>query len=518
MDIHLQPTAPVYLYTPQLGRVLQVIPPPHPFVDFNGPECFILSAYLAHNYRQVSPIYCPDYMSVNSLDGVLPVVGTLAIPHHDETLFHTVYEKQFGDGDFLRAIDTQFCRPNGAGMIIPVWQCAVFSTDMPPLPTHFQPNNQLASVFAPPALLSVGGPALSGDFDYGYEQEDYTVASLGYAEDSVIPPQDTEMDDKLFGQLAPTVTTVFHDALRWTGINIAINNDDRSAIKATMNSTCWRCPIYLTKYFLYGAFWLGLGNPFTTTEKEQRVILTNCFLSAIAHDQTTLQELVNEPAWSVILQHAVAHFPKGTSIGWEVIHLLFSSTIENRLSDMCKVVRGCIRLDNFSGGGTVQEQEARIKALFDSFNSSDQQDIEQAIAELVELHMFGELMWMATFHTVIGLAEGTHDGRFADLFPQEVRGENLALAKCFAATLLTIYPTFMKTMVGLTFLRAPNVLPMDPKIQAPKVSAYEKRARTVADCSPIKQVEVNLPDLPYAEFTSIHYARMTEIIDDRCFL
>ncbi|KAG2106187.1 uncharacterized protein F5147DRAFT_775000 [Suillus discolor] len=357
MDIHLQPTAPVYLYTPQLGRVLQVIPPPnaqHPFVDFNGPERFILGAYLA--YCQVSPIYCPDYVLVNSLDGVLPVVGTLAIPHHDETLFHTVYKKQFGDSDFLRAIDAQFCRPNGAGMIIPVWQ--------------------------------------------------------------------------------------------------------------------------------------------------------------------------------------------------------FSSTIENRLSDMHKVVRGCIRLDDFSGGGTVQEQEARIKALFDSFNPSDQQDIEQAIAELVELHMFRELMWMATFQTVISLAEGTRDGRVADLFPQEVRGENLALAKCFAATLLTIiyhtfhlgqplktrgrkpgavyciiltaithmyanlkqYPTFMKTMVGLTFLRAPNVLPMDPKIQAPKVSAYEKRARTVADCSPIKQVEVNLPDLPYAEFTSIRYARTTEIVDNRCFL
>lgn len=80
------------------------------------------------------------------------------------------------------------------------------------------------------------------------------------------------------------------------------------------------------------------------------------------------------------------------SIGWDVIHLLvrfplvlfsftdkhsgqFSGTIENRLSDMRKVVRGCTRLNDFSGGGTVQEQEARVKALFDSFNLSDQQDI-----------------------------------------------------------------------------------------------------------------------------------------------
>ncbi|KAG1882847.1 uncharacterized protein F5891DRAFT_1203831 [Suillus fuscotomentosus] len=408
----------------------------HPFVDFNGPECFVLSAYLAHNYRQVSPIYCPDYVSVNSLDGVLPVVGALAIPHVDETLFHTIYKKQFGDGDFLRAIDAHFCRPNGAGMITPVWQLsklndiiqfnpAPFPYGFPPpivtnvssLPTHFQPNNQLTSVFVPPALLSVGGPAWPCDFDYGYEQEDYPVASLGYAEDSVIPPQDTEMDGGLFGQLAPTITRVFHDTLRWTGVDIAINNDDRSAIKAAMNSTCWRCPIYLMKYFLYGTFWLGLGNLFTTTKQEQRVILTNSFLSAIAHDQTTLQELVNEPA---ILQRAVAHFPSGTSIRWDIIHLLFSGTIKNRLSDMHKVVQGCTRLDNFSGGGTVQEQEARVKALFDSFNSSDQQDIERAIAELVELYMFGELMWMSTFQTVIGLAEGTRDGRVADLFPQEV--------------------------------------------------------------------------------------------------
>ncbi|KAG1748520.1 hypothetical protein EDD22DRAFT_958151 [Suillus occidentalis] len=487
--------SPSFLFTPSLGHVLQVIQPAdaqHPFVGF-------------------------------------------------------IYEKQFGDGDFLRAIETHFCRPNAAGTASPLWLASELNdsirfnptafpfgflpptvTNMTPLPTQSITDGQLTSalVLAPPSV----GQSWSVDFDHFIDQEEYvTMASL-----------ETDTPD-YFGVLAPTTQTVFNEALVWRGTDIMIDNDDRKAIKSSMNNSPWKRPLFLTKCLFQGSLWVGSGNLFDPAGQEDCVILTNCFLEAIALDHITLQELIdNLVTSSVILQSKVAHLPAGSSIGWDIIRLTFSGTIENRLLEMHKIVRRCIYLkEGFSG------------------NSNDEQDaqIELAIVQIVRLHMYKELLYMSMLQAMHGLAEGSHASRIANFYPKEVQGENMALAKCLASTLLTIiyhtfhlwqpektpgrrpdimfhtildavthmyanphqFPQFMKTMASLLFIRAENVFPMDPKSLAPRTSANDRWQRILSDVQPIVETEFKSPELPYASFTSIQAERVKEIVAKSCF-
>ncbi|KAG2753245.1 hypothetical protein P692DRAFT_20816559 [Suillus brevipes Sb2] len=304
---------------------------------------------------------------------------------------------------------------------------------MTPLPTQSITDGQLTSALAlaPPSV----GQSWSVDFDHFVDQEEYvTTASLGYAEDSYIPPPETDTPD-YFGVLAPTTQTVFNEALVWRGTDIMINNNDRKAIKSSMNNSPWKRPLFLTKCLFQGSLWVGLGNPFDPAGQEDRVILTNCFLEAIALDHITLQELIDNP---VILQSKVAHLPAGSSIGWDIIRLTFSGTIESRLSEMRKIVRGCIYLKEGFSGNSNDERDAQVKFFFDLLNSNDQEDIELAIAQIVRLHMYKELLYVSMLQAMHGLAEGSRTSQITDFYPKEVRGENMALAKRLASTLLTI--------------------------------------------------------------------------------
>ncbi|KAG1771120.1 hypothetical protein EV702DRAFT_1049145 [Suillus placidus] len=319
-----------------------------------------------------------------------------------------------------------------------------------------------------------------------------------------------------------------------------------------MNNSPWKRPLFLMKCLFQGSLWVGLGNPFDPAGQEDRVILTNCFLEAIALDHITLQELIDN---LVILQSKVAHLPAGSSIGWDIIHLTFSGTIENRLSEMRKIVRRCIYLKEGFSGNSNDEWDVQVNFFFDLLNSNDQEDIELAIAQIVRLHMYKELLYVSMLQAMHGLAEGSHASRIADFYPKEVRGKNMALAKCLASTLLTIiyhtfhlwqpgktpgrrpdimfrtildavthmyanphqFPQFMKTMASLLFIRAENVFPMDPKSLAPRTSANNRWQRILSDVQPIVETEFKSPELPYASFTSIRAERVKEIIAESCF-
>lgn len=164
-------------------------------------------------------------------------------------------------------------------------------TNMTPLPTQSITDGQLTSALAlaPPSV----GQSWSVDFNHFINHKEYvTTASLGYAEDSYIPPPETDTPD-YFGVLTPTTQTVCNEALVWRGMDIMIHNDDRKAIKSSMNNSPWKCPLFLTKCLFQGSLWVGLGNPFDPAGQEDCVILTNCFLEAIALDHTTLQELID---------------------------------------------------------------------------------------------------------------------------------------------------------------------------------------------------------------------------------
>lgn len=94
---------------------------------------------------------------------------------------------------------------------------------------------------------------------------------------------------------------------------------------------------------------------------------------------------------SVILQSKVAHLPAGSSIGWDIIRLTvgffmsyfcslkrceqFSGTIKNRLSEMRKIVCGCIYLKEGFSGNSNDERDVQVKFFFDLLNSNDQEDV-----------------------------------------------------------------------------------------------------------------------------------------------
>ncbi|KAG0692083.1 hypothetical protein DFH29DRAFT_1009434 [Suillus ampliporus] len=221
MDLQLNLTAPILLYMPTMSRVLQVIQLPnaqHPFIGFSEMEHYLVMGYMAHQYCGISPIYCPDYVVATRLDALLPIVSMLTIHHLGDTLFHTVYEKQ--------VIETQFCQPNAAGIASPMWLAselhdpirfnpAIFPfgyppptvTNMAPLLTQSVMDCQFTST--PPSV----GLSWSANYDHAIDQEDYlTTASLGYAEDSLIPPPEPEVCE-YFGVLTPTIQTVFNEAL-----------------------------------------------------------------------------------------------------------------------------------------------------------------------------------------------------------------------------------------------------------------------------------------------------------------
>jgi hypothetical protein len=64
--------------------------------------------------------------------------------------------------------------------------------------------------------------------------------------------------------------------------------------------------------------------------------------------------------------------------------------------------------------------------------------VQQAILEIVQLHMFSELVWVTVAQQSTGLAEGNSQGRIADLFPEQIRGQDGLLGSGLVATLLTV--------------------------------------------------------------------------------
>lgn len=146
-------------------------------------------------------------------------------------------------------------------------------------------------VSMPPSV----GPNWSTEYDHVIDNGDYvTTASLGYVEDSTIPPQEPEVPE-CFGVISPPVPAVYNASLVWKGTDIILDNDDRKAIKNSMNNSTWKRPMFLTKCLFQGSLWVGLGNPFDPACQDDREMLTNCFLEAISLDHSTLQQLVNQP-------------------------------------------------------------------------------------------------------------------------------------------------------------------------------------------------------------------------------
>ncbi|KAG1892960.1 uncharacterized protein F5891DRAFT_986284 [Suillus fuscotomentosus] len=362
---------------------------------------------------------------------------------------------------------------------------------------------QFTPVSLPPSVWSVNN---DDEIDYDYP---VTMASVGYyTEDPLTLPPGAH--DIPFENFTPTSKTVTHEALVWKGSDITLENDERKAIKLAVCQSAWKCPMFITKCLYLGSHWLGLGNLFDPSEREDRKLLTNCFLEAISLDHTMLQDMTKSGQQSSLRWDTIrltVHFFHASPLLAPNRCEQFSSYVENRLSEFRKIVRGCILSETGFSGNTDKERDLRVKELFELFISTNQEDIERAILQIVREHMFKELLWVSSLQTLNGLADGNRKGRITDLFPEEFREENI-LAKCLVGTLVTVFREFQDTMRNVLFLRFANVLPMDPKALGPRTSMNNKRIRTLKDVKPIIQVDECLPGLPYASFTSFHSERV----------
>ncbi|KAG0692000.1 hypothetical protein DFH29DRAFT_883270 [Suillus ampliporus] len=262
---------PLWLYFPKKNQALQVIQLPHPLDRFNG--CYVLVGYVAHNHCQISPLYGPEcemvpVISLGFSNISLPIVGILAVPQGSgDTGFHTVYERQLGDGDFLRVVVTKFCQPDASGRPSEVWLLNALDHTIQfheaPFPYGFPPSAPLATIevapilhvlqlFAPAmidqeltSLMPSVTPSLVGDVDYSC-----------YTDDSLMQFETTQIE--YFG----TINT-FPPSIHFPPSSIR----QLCFTRTLSGEITMETAIIVTKAIYVGSYWVGLQNPFDFLEK-----------------------------------------------------------------------------------------------------------------------------------------------------------------------------------------------------------------------------------------------------------
>jgi hypothetical protein len=165
-----------------------------------------------------------------------------------------------------------------------------------------------------------------------------------------------------------------------------------------------------------------------------------------------------------------------TSVGWQIIcthvHHISSllslppntfeqllSLFNNTKSELRKVVKGVMSpITDFCA---KEEIKTMIKQFLSILNSghnqaiSDKLDtrtslaqsciiqIQEALAELVVHQLFREVLWVALFVPINGLADGKSSGRTVDLFPKELCASVGCLAQDTVGNLLTLVSPFL---------------------------------------------------------------------------
>lgn len=188
---------------------------------------------------------------------------------------------------------------------------------MPPaLPAAIEaiPFLQVSQLSAPPATDQEFEPAFSSsippsadaswpDYDYDYfgtvtGSENYHKNSVAtdFQENSIASGHHSMVTSALVSNAhLPPPTLVFHEHIVWKGEDTALDSDFRSDITDSLRYTHWNRPLFLTKCLYLRSLWIGLANPWDLPAKDYRILITNCFLTALDLCETTIQELHDGP-------------------------------------------------------------------------------------------------------------------------------------------------------------------------------------------------------------------------------
>ncbi|KAG1866143.1 hypothetical protein F4604DRAFT_1682875 [Suillus subluteus] len=299
-------------------------------------------------------------------------------------------------------------------------------------------------------------------------------------------------------------TMVVHQALVWKGANSGLDKDHWMNIYRSLKKSNWDCPMLLTRSLYLGHFWVGLDNPFEFSEQLGRKLITDSFLAAIDLDETTLQDLIDKP---LILKSSTG----SSTVGWDTLRQTMFQDAQNR-------------------PGVHLKRHRILKDVREGAKSNVDR-VRQGIIEIMELHMFREILFACLFQPIIGLAKDNQGGRIADLFPEEVQdqqglrqGRKLSHAYDIIMSALTdmydnqdLYPKFKEAVRALPFISAEHVFPMHPKELAPRTCAELGRAKHKDEVSAtIIQIGDNSPGLPNSIFTSLRSQRPRREVDGSC--
>jgi hypothetical protein len=131
-----------------------------------------------------------------------------------------------------------------------------------------------------------------------------------------------------------------------------------------------------------------------------------------------------------------------------------------RTDEMRKVVRACITNETGFSAPSDAARNAKVKYFLALLCASNRDlvserpyglcslliviQVIQGIVEIIQLHLFRELLWIALLRPVKGLDDNSQDGRIGDLFPEEIREQGY-LSKGVVGTLMTLVGFFLHT-------------------------------------------------------------------------
>lgn len=186
------------------------------------------------------------------------------------------------------------------GFMSPAHPAAIEAQQVPQLPAPPAMDQEFETGF-----LSSVPPSVDASWpDYDHDHfgtmtgsENHHENSVdGFQEDSIAGSHHTMFTNALVGNAhLPPPTVVFHEHIVWKGEDTALASDFRSDITDSLRYTLWNRPLFLTKCLYLGSLWIGLANPWDLPERDYRILVTNCFLSAVDLSETTIEELHKYP-------------------------------------------------------------------------------------------------------------------------------------------------------------------------------------------------------------------------------
>ncbi|KAG1892475.1 hypothetical protein F4604DRAFT_1672479 [Suillus subluteus] len=363
---------------------------------------------------------------MNSEHSILDIVGILAVPNHNRVMFSEVYEKKKNEhrpvtGGFLRLIDSEHCRANVLGFTSVVWLLNMLDDSIrfhvAPFPDGFLPCSSLAAIGAAPLH----------DFMLCAPRTAIEVTPLVYQ----FPPLATCVIEA-----APVATRAIEAAPVAYEIEAAPFQHLISPPPAggecgsvffppdlSSNGPSWSTDFDYDFPTVTGSEGYLDNSMFDDYQMVPDASVGYCRPAPPSRQQFVLHQRL---IWKVTV---VTDNMEPASIGWDTLRLTSSG-------DAVHTPTG------FSGSQN-QAKHARVDYFFALLDSDNQELVQQGITEVIQLHMFKELIWISLLRPIISLAQNRNEnGRIADLFPEEVRDHN-GLAKGVVGTLVTIiYHTF----------------------------------------------------------------------------